>query len=203
MCERESGAERSDLCRMVMNGSGHQLLEVQTPPGNNERIYRPWHFSCPWTCYLQIRRSIAGWNTTWREDLMIPTHTHTHTGHIFLAPLSYVNTWGKHKLRHAPRFNVLQKNKLCFFVFCCLQASNHVNDTVHPVQAVSQSITDTKRKATESVSVHVWRRWKRCEIQPLNCHLSGETTKGVDAIILPVTLQVSAGERKHAHIIYT
>lgn len=91
------------------------IIGSQTPPGNSERIYRPWHFSCPWTCYLQIRRSIAGWNTTWREDLMIPTHTHTHTGHIFLAPLSYVNTWGKHKLRHAPGFNFPTKNQVVFF----------------------------------------------------------------------------------------
>lgn len=73
------------------------IIGSQTPWGNNERIYRPWHFSCPWTCYLQICRSIARWNTIWREVLMIPTHT----GHIFLAPLSHVNTWRKHKLRHA------------------------------------------------------------------------------------------------------
>lgn len=33
------------------------------------------------------------------------------------------------------------------------------------------------------------RRWKRCEIQPLNCHLSEETTKGVNVIILPVAPQ--------------
>lgn len=73
------------------------IIGSQTPWGNNERIYRLQHFSCPWTCYLQICRSIAGWNTTWWEVLMIPTHT----GHIFLAPLSHVNTWRKHKLRHA------------------------------------------------------------------------------------------------------
>lgn len=73
------------------------IIGSQPPWGNNERIYRPWHFSCPWTCSLQICRSIARWNTTWLEVLMITTHT----GHIFLAPLSHVNTQRKHRLRHA------------------------------------------------------------------------------------------------------
>lgn len=51
------------------------IIGSQTPWGNNERIYRPWHFSCPWTCYLQIFMSITRWNTTWLEVLMIATHT--------------------------------------------------------------------------------------------------------------------------------
>lgn len=50
------------------------IIGSRSPWGNNERIYWLRHFSCPWTCYLQICRSIATWNTTWREAVMIQTH---------------------------------------------------------------------------------------------------------------------------------
>lgn len=79
------------------------IIGSQTPPGNSERIYRPWHFSCPWTCYLQIRRSIAGWNTTWREDLMIPTHTHTHRPH-FSCPIKLRKYLRETQVEACPRF---------------------------------------------------------------------------------------------------
>lgn len=52
------------------------IIGSQTPSGHNGRIYRPWHFSWPWTCYLQICRSIAGWNTTRLHVWMIPQKPH-------------------------------------------------------------------------------------------------------------------------------
>lgn len=91
------------------------IIGSQTPWGNNERIYRLGHFSCPWTCYLQIFRSIARWNTTRLEVLMITTHT----GHIFLAPLSHINTWRKQveacpALHHGVCSGALKKPKALF-----------------------------------------------------------------------------------------
>lgn len=130
MCERghvrfsissSAGTKTGDVWKWA------SIIGSQTPWGNNERIYRLQHLSCPWTCYLQICRLITRWNTTWLEVLMIPAHT----GHIFLTPLSHVNTWRKHKLRHAQLYitvcSVVPGKPKGLF---CLQASNHVNDTL-------------------------------------------------------------------------
>lgn len=112
-----------------------------------------------------------------------------HSSHISY-PLSQVYTWRKHKLRHGHLYSIM----LC--VLCvalktqrplCLHVSNHVNNTLHPRRPFSQSTTVTKtkirRQGSEFVPVYIWRKWNRCVIQPLNCHLSERTTKGVNAII--------------------
>lgn len=49
---------------------------------------------------------------------------------------------------------------------------------------------------------HQHQPWTDSEIQPLNCHLSGQTTKGVDAIMLHVT-PLSLRVNVNMHISYT
>lgn len=92
------------------------IIGSQTPSGHNGRIYRPWHFSWPWTCYLRICRSIAGWNTTRLHVWMIPQKPHISAPVKSRKYLKGSQVKACPALHHAVSGGAL-KNPAAFFVY--------------------------------------------------------------------------------------
>lgn len=125
-----------------MYGSGHPLLEVKTPRGNNERIYEAEAFFMPLNVLppdtsLDSRmkyNQAAGFN-----------HYNAHRTHISwpIKPRKYLKA-----TQVGTSFTSLCA-QCCldadfFSPFFCLQTSNPVNDTLPPYRLFLKSITETK-----------------------------------------------------------